>query len=61
MCVYMIILGFRASAKEGGKRILAGAELKVDKRKFYIALSAVLAVLGLFALIRCQTLRCAAV
>ena len=61
MCVYMIILGFRASAKEGGKRILAGGELKVDKRKFYIALSAVLAVLGLFALIRCQTLRCAAV
>lgn len=61
MTVYMIILGFRASRKESGKRILVGGELKFNKRKFYIALSATLTVLGLFALIRCETLRCASV
>lgn len=61
MTVYMIILGFRASGKERGKRILVGGELKLNKRKYYLALSGTLAVLGLFAVMRCETLRCASV
>jgi len=61
MAVYMIILGFRASFKESRKRILKGVELKVKRRNFYITLLAILIVLGLFALIRCRTFRCAAV
>jgi uncharacterized membrane protein YozB (DUF420 family) len=35
MAVYMIILGFRASSKESGRRLLKGSELKVNKRNFY--------------------------
>jgi uncharacterized membrane protein YozB (DUF420 family) len=61
MAVYMIILGFRASSKESGRRLLKGSELKVNKRNFYTALSVILVVLGLFALIRCGTLRCVSV
>ena len=61
IAVYMVLLGFRASRNAGGKRVLAGGELKVKKRSFYIALSATLTAGGLLALIRCETLRCATV
>ena len=61
MTVYMIILGFRASRKKRGKRILVGGGLKLNKWKYYMALSSTLAVLGLSAVMRCETLRCASV
>jgi uncharacterized membrane protein YozB (DUF420 family) len=61
MGVYMIILGFRASFMDGGRRFLKGDELKIKKKNYYIILSAALAVLMLAALLRCSTLRCAAV
>lgn len=74
MAVYMIILGFRASHKNSvkisshgdsfhreGTRVLNSGVLKASNRHFYIALSSVLAVLALLAVIRCETLRCATV
>jgi uncharacterized membrane protein YozB (DUF420 family) len=61
MTVYMIVLGFRASVKERGNRILLGGELRLNKRKYYLALAATLAVPGIYGVIRCVTLRCAAV
>jgi len=61
MAVYMIILGFRASRKESGTRVLNSGVLKASNRNFTIALSSVLAVLALLAVIRCETLRCAGV
>ena len=61
MAVYMIILGFSASFKDSGVRLLKDRELKANSRNFYLALSATLVVLGLLGLIRCDTLRCASV
>ena len=61
MAVYMIVLGFRASFKESGKRLLKAGELRVKDRNFYIALSVILAALCLLAVIRCATLQCASV
>lgn len=61
MAVYMIILGFRASFKEKGRRLLRGVDLKVKKKNFFLTLSITVAVLGVLALIRCRTYRCASV
>lgn len=61
MAVYMIVLGFRASFKERGRRLLKGNELRVNDRNFYIALSVTLAALCLLAVIRCETRQCASV
>lgn len=59
--VYMIILGFRATLKESGHRFLKTSDLKVKNKNFYIALTAILAAMCLFAFLRCETLRCASV
>lgn len=61
MAVYMIVLGFRASFKESGRRLLKSGELRTKHRNFYIVLSVVLAALCLLAVIRCETLQCASV
>lgn len=61
MAVYMIILGFRASFKESGKRLLKEVELRAKRKNFYVALSTTLVVLGLLTVIRCSTFRCVVV
>jgi uncharacterized membrane protein YozB (DUF420 family) len=61
MAVYMIVLGFRASCKESGRRLLKAGELRAKDRNFYTVLSVVLAALCLLAVIRCETLQCASV
>lgn len=61
MAVYMIVLGFRACHKENGAWVLNGGVLKACNHNFYIALSSVLAILTLLAIVRCETMRCASV
>jgi uncharacterized membrane protein YozB (DUF420 family) len=61
MAVYMLILGFRASFKENGKRLLREVELKAKRKNFFVALSTTVIVLGLLTVIRCSTFRCVVV
>lgn len=58
MALYMIVLGFRASVKENGRRILKDDELKVKNKNFYIGILSTLIVFGLLAFVRCHTTRC---
>ena len=62
LSVYMIILGYRASYKIEGKRLLReGSDLFMSERSFYKYLIIILAVMALLAFIRCSGTRCVAV
>ena len=49
IAIYLVVLGFRASVKENGKRFLKEEALHVKTKNFYITLLSILAILGLFA------------
>ena len=61
IAIYLIVLGFRASVKENGRRFLKEEVLQVKKKNFYITLLSILAFLGLLAFIRCSSFRCVVV
>lgn len=61
LSIYTITLGFRASFKRSGKRVLKDDVLKVKMKNFYITLFSMLAIFGLLAFIRCSTFRCVVV
>ena len=58
IAIYLIVLGFRASVKENGKRFLKEEALHVKMKNFYITFLSILALLGLLAFIRCSSFRC---
>ena len=58
IAIYLIVLGFRASVKENGKRFLKEEALHVKTKNFCITLLSILALLGLLAFIRCSSFRC---
>lgn len=58
LAIYLIVLGFRASFKENGRRLLKEENLQVKKKNFYISLLSILTVMGLLAFIRCDSFRC---
>jgi uncharacterized membrane protein YozB (DUF420 family) len=61
MSIYMIILGFRVSTFQEGKRTLRTNVLKMSQRSLLKLLTGSFVVLTLIALIRCSTFRCAMV
>ncbi len=58
IAIYLIVLGFRASVKENGRRFLKEEDLHVKNKNFYITLLSILALFGLLSFIRCSSFRC---
>jgi uncharacterized membrane protein YozB (DUF420 family) len=61
MALYMITLGFRVAFKTDGRRVLRGGELKIGRKGYLIVSLGGIVLFLIIALIRCHTLRCAAI
>ncbi len=58
IAIYMIILGFRASVKQNGNRILKNEEIKINSRNFLLTLAVSFGLFLLLAFVRCNSFGC---
>jgi uncharacterized membrane protein YozB (DUF420 family) len=61
LALYMIVLGFRASIKERGNRVLRSGVLSVSLGRLFAVLVGALGLFGLLGFMRCHSRGCAVV